>query len=69
MREIGYSFDPGQVVLRGPDGRQWHTNGGGYQLLYPNATVDVAFDVAVEPEVPFDPSSAASPAVRSASRR
>ncbi len=54
VREVGYSFDPGQVVLRGPDGRQWHANGGGYQPLYPNAAVDVAFDVAVEPEVPFD---------------
>jgi len=54
VREIGYSFDPGQVVLRGPDGREWRANGGGYQPLFPNAAVYVGFDAVVEPEVPFD---------------
>ena len=49
-REIGYSFDPGQVVLRGSDGREWRGAGGGYQPLYPKAQFDLAFDVAVEPE-------------------
>jgi hypothetical protein len=54
VREVGYSFDPGQVVLRGPDGRQWHANGSGYQPLLPNDTVDLGFDAVVEPEVPFE---------------
>jgi hypothetical protein len=53
-RELGYSFDPGQVVLRSADGKEWHANGGGYQPLYPRASVDVAFDAVVEPETTFD---------------
>ncbi len=47
-RELGYSFDPGQVVLRAPDGREWHASGGGYRPLYPKASVDVSFDAVVE---------------------
>jgi len=53
-RELGYSFDPGQVVLRSADGREWRANGGGYQPLSPKASVDVVFDAVVEPEVTFD---------------
>jgi hypothetical protein len=49
-RELGYSFDPGQVVLRGPDGREWLGAAGGYRPLYPKASVDLAFDVVVGPE-------------------
>jgi len=49
-RELGYSFDPGQVVLRGPDGREWLGAAGGYRPVYPKASVDLAFDVVVEPE-------------------
>jgi hypothetical protein len=52
--ELGYSFDPGQVVLRSADGREWHANGGGYQPLSPKASVDVGFDAVVEPETTFD---------------
>jgi len=47
---LGYSFDPGQVVLRAGDGREWHAAAGGYRPLYPKASVDLVFDVAVEPE-------------------
>lgn len=48
-RELGYSFDPGQVVLRSADGREWRAAGGRYVPVYPNATFDLGFDVAVEP--------------------
>ena len=48
--ELGYSFDPGQVVLRTADGRERRATGGGYLPLYPEATFDLAFDIAVEPE-------------------
>ena len=48
-RELGYSFDPGQVVLRTADGREWHAAGGRYLPVYPKAAFDIGFDVAVEP--------------------
>jgi len=48
-RELGYSFDPGQVVLRTADGREWRATGGRYLPVYPKAAFDIAFDVAVEP--------------------
>jgi hypothetical protein len=52
--ELGYSFDPGQVVLRSAEGREWRGNGAGYQPLYPKASVDVGFDAVLEPEAAFD---------------
>jgi hypothetical protein len=49
-RELGYSFDPGQVVLRKADGGEWRSLGGEYRPVFPNASFDLAFDVAVTPE-------------------
>jgi hypothetical protein len=48
--ELGYSFDPGQVLLRTADGREWHATGGEYLPLYPKAGFTLAFEAAVEPE-------------------
>lgn len=48
-RELGYSFDPGQVLVRTPDGREWRARGGRYHPLFPKATFDLWFDVTVEP--------------------
>lgn len=48
-RELGYSFDPGQVLLRTPDGREWRARGGRYLPLTPRSAFDLRFDVAVEP--------------------
>lgn len=48
-RELGYSFDPGQVLLQTADGREWRTVGGEYLPVYPKAAFDLSFDVAVEP--------------------
>jgi hypothetical protein len=53
-RELGYSFDPGQVVLRDSKGGEWRASGGGYQLLRPGSGFDLAFDVAVTPETRAD---------------
>jgi len=53
-RELGYSFDPGQVVIRTADGREWRSAGGEYRPLHPNARFDLAFDVAVTQEAPVD---------------
>ncbi len=53
-RELGYSFDPGQVVLRDSKGGEWRASGGGYQLLYPGSGFDLAFDVAITPETRAD---------------
>ena len=46
-RELGYSFDPGQVVLRGPDGQEWRPSGGQYVPLAPGDSFDLVFDAAV----------------------
>lgn len=51
---LGYSFDPGQVVLRAADGQEWRGAAGGYRPLYPKAHVDLAFDTAVGPEGRMD---------------
>jgi hypothetical protein len=51
---LGYSFDPGQVVLRGADGKEWRGNASGYRPLYPKASVEFGFDAAVEPDAPFE---------------
>lgn len=48
--ELGYSFDPGQVVLRTADGREFRARGGQYLPVNPKAAFDLAFGVAVEPE-------------------
>ena len=48
--ELGYSFDPGQVVLRTADGREWRPTGGAYLPVYSKAEFDLVFGVAVEPE-------------------
>jgi len=48
--ELGYSFDPGQVVLRTADGQEFRARGGQYLPVNPKATFDLAFGVAVEPE-------------------
>ncbi len=48
-RELGYSFDPGQVLLRAADGREWRATGSGYRPLYPDATFELAFGTAVGP--------------------
>ena len=47
---IGYSFDPGQVVLRTVDGREWRGAARGYRLLHPKAAFNLVFGVAVEPD-------------------
>jgi hypothetical protein len=49
-KELGYSFDPGQVVLRTTDGREWRATGSRYVPLYPKATFDLAFATTVAPE-------------------
>jgi len=51
---LGYSFDPGQVVLRAADGQEWRAAASGYRPLHPKAHVDLAFDTAVGPEGRFD---------------
>jgi hypothetical protein len=53
-RELGYSFDPGQVVVRGADGSEWRARGGGYRPVYPKASFQLAFDVAVGPGAEVD---------------
>lgn len=53
-RELGYSFDPGQVVLRSPVGEEWRSSGGAYRPVHPGSVVDLAFDIAVEKETQLD---------------
>jgi hypothetical protein len=53
-RELGYSFDPGQVVLRDGKGGEWRASGNGYRLLSPGAQFDLVFDVVVSPETEAD---------------
>jgi hypothetical protein len=53
-RELGYSFDPGQVVLRSADGRECRANGSGYRPLSPKTSVEVGFDAAVDQASTFD---------------
>ena len=53
-RELGYSFDPGQVVLRDGNGSEWRANGNGYRRLAPSAQLDLFFDVVVTPETEAD---------------
>jgi hypothetical protein len=53
-RELGYSFDPGQVVLRGADGREWRAAGGEYHPVYPKASFDLSFDGTVSREATLD---------------
>jgi len=51
---LGYSFDPGQVVLRTADGRERRAARAGYELVYPGASFDLVFDAAVEPGTPAE---------------
>jgi hypothetical protein len=48
--ELGYSFDPGQVVLRTADGREWRSARQGYELIQPGSDFDLRFPVALEPK-------------------
>jgi hypothetical protein len=47
-RELGYSFDAGQVVLRTDEG-EWRPRQSGYQPVLPQSSFELSFDVAVEP--------------------
>jgi hypothetical protein len=51
---LGYSFDPGQVVLRSADGREWRARGGEYRPVYPKASFSLAFDATIPREASFD---------------
>jgi len=53
-RELGYSFDPGQVVLRSADGREWRGRGGEYRPIQPKTGFTVAFDAGLPREASFD---------------
>jgi hypothetical protein len=53
-RELGFSFDPGQVVVRDGKGGEWRASGSGYRLLHPGSQVDLVFDVVVTPETEAD---------------
>ena len=53
-RELGYSFDPGQVVLRDGKGSEWRASGDGYRPLYTGAQFDLWFDAVVTPETQAD---------------
>ena len=53
-RELGYSFDPGQVVLRSADGREWRAQGGEYRPISPKAGFTVAFDAGIPGDASFD---------------
>ena len=48
--ELGYSFDPGQVLLRTADGREWRSTRQGYELIQPGSEFDLRFAVALEPK-------------------
>src|SRR5262245_41220526 len=47
--ELGYSFDPGQVVLRTADGREWRPQQSGYRSVLRQSSFELSFAVAVEP--------------------
>jgi len=45
-RELGYSFDPAQVVVRDPDGHTWPAQVvGGYRPLAPGSSFGLSFAV------------------------
>lgn len=48
--ELGYSFDPGQVVLRNAEGREWRAWKHGYHPIHSETSFDLHFDAAVEPD-------------------
>lgn len=52
--ELGYSFDPGQVVLRRADGEEWRTPGDRYLPLYPKARFDLEFGAVIQPESSYE---------------
>jgi len=50
-RELGYSFDPAQVVVRDPEGQTWPAQAtGGYRPLAPGSTFGLSFAVEAAPE-------------------
>jgi hypothetical protein len=53
-RELGYSFDPGQVTLRGADGIEWRPPGGRYYTVFPKAAFDLAFAATVPADTSFE---------------
>lgn len=53
-RELGYSFDPGQVVLRDGKGGEWRASGGEYRPLSPGSQFDLVFEAVVTPETGAD---------------
>ncbi|HEX9188818.1 MAG TPA: hypothetical protein VGB87_17180 [Vicinamibacteria bacterium] len=49
--EIGWSFDPGKVVVRDAEGRTWPAAAAaGYRPLVPGASFDLSFDVLAAPD-------------------
>jgi hypothetical protein len=53
-RELGWWFDPGQVVLRSGDGREWRAAGGEYRPVHPKSSFTLAFDGAVSREATLE---------------
>lgn len=55
-REIGYSFDPGQVSLRQADGSTLRPLAGesGYRLLAAGSAFTIDFDATLTPEARFE---------------
>jgi hypothetical protein len=51
---LGYSFDPGQVVLRAADGREWRPSVSGHRPLAPKDSMTLEFGAAVEPGQAMD---------------
>lgn len=54
-RELGYSFDPAQVVLRDESGASWSPRGcvpgsSSYQALVPGSSIVLAFDAVLGPD-------------------
>lgn len=49
-QELGYSFDPARVVVRGGEGREWRPEvPSGYRPLVPGSTFGLSFDVETAP--------------------
>ena len=53
-RELGYWFDPGQVVLRSADGKEWRPSGSEYQPVHPKSSFTLGFDAAVSREATLE---------------
>jgi hypothetical protein len=46
-RALGYSFDPGQVVLRTDDG-EWRPTQNGYRPVLPDSSFELSYSVGVD---------------------